>query len=115
MPSGEPYSEQFYGAHEEGSERSAREIVPLVLDIVRPRSVVDVGCGTGTWLSVFTECGVIDVWGVDGEWVNRKKLRIPAERFLSWDLQIPLRMERDFDLVVSLEVAEHLAAEHAET
>ncbi|MBA3441204.1 MAG: hypothetical protein H0T92_15175 [Pyrinomonadaceae bacterium] len=42
-------------------------------------------------------------------------LQIPVEDFLKFDLQKPLRLDRQFDLVVSLEVAEHLPSQCAET
>ena len=34
---------------------SAHRIVPLIIGLVRPTSVIDVGCGTGTWLGAFTD------------------------------------------------------------
>ena len=111
----ECYDEQFYREQCEASLRSAREIVPLVLELIRPRSVIDVGCGVGAWLSVFRERGVYDIWGVDDHWVDRKQLQIPEERLQSHDLKKPFRMDRQFDLVVALEVAEHLPEACAET
>lgn len=111
-----PYTEDFYAARRKDNIRSsARVIVPLVLELVQPRSVIDVGCGTGEWLSVFEEHGVADVWGVDGGWVNKKRLEIAEERFVPFDLEQPFHMDRRFDLVVSLEVAEHLSQERANT
>ena len=47
VDSGLPYSEKFFRALEAGSLQSAKEIVPLVVEFLRPTSVVDVGCGTG--------------------------------------------------------------------
>src|SRR5215211_2308030 len=114
-----PYTEDYYAARRIGdirpSARSARVIVPLVLELVQPKSVIDVGCGTGEWLSVFEEHGVEDVWGVDGGWVSKEMLEIAQERFVPFDLEQPFHMDRTFDLVVSLEVAEHLPEECANT
>jgi cyclopropane fatty-acyl-phospholipid synthase-like methyltransferase len=82
----------------------------MVLHYIPARSVIDVGCGQGTWLAVFREHGLEDVWGVDGDHVDRGQLEIPAEQFQAADLTHPLTVNRRFDLVVSLEVAEHLPA-----
>jgi ribosomal protein L11 methylase PrmA len=57
------YSEDYYAVRKEGTRSSAEVIVPLVLEVVKARSVIDVGCGTGEWLSVFKEHGVEDIWG----------------------------------------------------
>ena len=97
------------------SEQSARRIVPYVLELVRPHSVVDVGCGVGPWLKVFAELGVRDFVGVDAEYVPREALRFDASRFVAADLTKPLTLDRTFDLAVSLEVGEHLGAESAGT
>lgn len=110
-----PYPLNYYQALEEGALRSAREIVPMVLNIVRPRNVIDIGCGLGTWLSVFNEHGLNDIVGVDGSWVEQDQLRFPREHFLVADLRQSFNVEREFDLVVCLEVAEHLPIDSAET
>lgn len=110
----QPYTAQFYQQQKAGSKRSAQVIVPLVLRLLQPRHVIDVGCGVGTWLSVFRDLGCEDILGVDGDHVDKGMLQIPAERFFTFDLTKPLRLDRQFDLVVSLEVAEHLPAQCAE-
>ena len=107
------YTNGFYRDYVDGSRRSAREIVPLVLDLVEVNRVIDVGCGLGTWLTVFREHGVKDVYGIDGDHIDVGMLEIPKSRFLPLDLQRPFRMDGQFDLVVSLEVAQNLPHECA--
>jgi SAM-dependent methyltransferase len=103
-----PYTLEFYENLVSGSRRSAEVVVPLVLERMPVQSVVDVGCGTGTWLSVFSGIGVERVHGIDGEWVTPAILEIPPRCFSRADLTRPLLLDEEFDLVVSLEVAEHL-------
>jgi SAM-dependent methyltransferase len=103
------YNDNFFHYHEEESRRSARLSVPAVLEFIQPGSVVDVGCGNGTWLAEFFAAGVRDYLGLDGDYVNRSLLLIEPERFLPRDLAQPFSLERTFDLAVSVEVAEHLA------
>jgi SAM-dependent methyltransferase len=91
---------------------SARAVVPLLIDLVRPASVVDLGCGTGAWLQVFREHSVDDVVGIDGPHIDPAQLRIPEEQWLAADLASPPRLERRFDLALSLEAA-HYAPEDA--
>ncbi|HEX7126055.1 MAG TPA: class I SAM-dependent methyltransferase [Thermodesulfobacteriota bacterium] len=109
------YTDHFYGDQRERSRESAREVVPLLMRLVRPRSVVDVGCGVGTWLSVFRDHGVSDTLGIDGDYVDTRLLEIPEASFRRHDLTTPFRLDRQFDLVLSLEVAEHIPPAHAET
>ncbi len=85
------------------------------MQAVQPRSVVDVGCGTGTWLAEWLALGVTDVLGVDGDYVPRDRLEIPEALFAPRDLRQPLRLDRRFDLAQSLEVAEHLPPPRAES
>jgi len=103
-----PYTSEYYQDLRDCARRSAQAAVPLVLKLLAPRSVIDVGCGEGTWLSVFREQGVADICGVDGDYVDRQRLEIPADCFLARDLAQPLRLGRRYDLATSLEVAEHL-------
>jgi SAM-dependent methyltransferase len=108
------YSNEFFAGQVEGSSRSASVVVPMVLSLLpEVRSVVDVGCGVAPWAAEFAAKGVPEVWGVDGDYVDRSQLRIPSERFLPRDLTKPLQIERRFDLAVCLEVAEHLPESRA--
>jgi SAM-dependent methyltransferase len=109
------YSEDFFTGQSEGSRRSAAAVVPLVRSLVgEVTSVLDVGCGVGTWLAEWKRLGV-DVTGYDGDYVDRSALQITADEFVPVDLgdaaSVPCRR---VDLVMSLEVAEHLDAVQAE-
>lgn len=109
------YNEDFYASQREGSNRSAKVVAPILNDIVRPASVLDVGCGVGTWACEFVRLGVPVVRGIDGDYVDRAALMIPSDFFTSADLKVPFDLGRQFDLVVSLEVAEHLPSSSAAT
>lgn len=108
-----PYSDSFFDGIDEGCFRSAEVIVPLVYELVRPRSVVDVGCGRGLWLRAFRQNGVESILGIDGDYVSRDKLAIPAECFRAVNLAERIKLNEHFDLAVSLEVAEHLPKSRA--
>jgi SAM-dependent methyltransferase len=109
-----PYGSDFFRRLDAPTLDSARIVVPLLLTIIQPKSVADIGCGTGGWLSVFREHGIEDVTGVDGDYVDRGLVHIPSERFIAADLRKPLHLGRRFDLVVCLEVAEHLPSKSAD-
>ena len=92
--------------------QSARAVVPLIMSLTAPMSVIDVGCGPGNWLAAFRERGITDIFGVDQHDYGAD-LRIPHDRFQVVDLNKPFQSERKFDLVICVEVAEHLAPESA--
>ena len=112
------YTRSYFEGLQDAALRSAEVVVPQVMAWVQPRRVIDVGCGVGAWLSVFKREGAEEVVGVDGPWVDPGLLEIDEERFRAADLREPLRLPvplaGPFDLVVSLEVAEHLPPDAAE-
>ena len=102
------YKQSFYSNRHENTVYAAEKIIQILTDYIKPKSVVDVGCGTGTFLSVFHKNGVTDITGIDGDWIDRKLIEIPRKKFMPHDLTIDLHLPRRFDLAMSLEVAEHL-------
>jgi SAM-dependent methyltransferase len=110
-----PYTSTFYKTYQQESQGSARGVLPHVLRMFAPTSVVDIGCGVGTWLSVLSEFGVARTLGVDGAYVDKDQLLIDRAAFRSHDLSTPLGLGERFDLAVSLEVAEHIVAASAGT
>jgi SAM-dependent methyltransferase len=104
------YSEAFFRSCTDPSLRSAKQIVPFITQLTACESVVDVGCGLGTWLSVFGQLGMQDFLGIDGPYVTVEDLLIPKDRFMAADLMDPPQLGRTFDLALCLEVAEHIPA-----
>ncbi|QEH34353.1 hypothetical protein OJF2_28900 [Aquisphaera giovannonii] len=107
------YDSEFFSGHLAESLRSARAVVPYVVSLLSPQSVIDLGCGVGTWLRAFEEQGVTSFLGLDGDYVDLDALEIPRDRFLPRDLTRPTGVTDRFDLAMSLEVAEHLPPEWA--
>jgi SAM-dependent methyltransferase len=108
------YSEEFYKMIEGYSRNAADAILPLLLDLFPNPSVVDIGCGNGTWLKGFQDRGVTDFLGVDGSYVDAKILKIPTTNFQSADLSQPLSIDRKFDISMTLEVGEHIPTESSD-
>ncbi len=106
------YGADFYRFLASFAARSADEIVPLLSAVLPIHSVADFGCGQGAWLSVWRKAG-ITVMGVDGSYVDRLHLMIDSSEFRAADLSQRIDLGRRFDLVQSLEVAEHLPRQRA--
>jgi SAM-dependent methyltransferase len=92
------YGTAFFADQTPGSERSARSVLPIAIELLHPASVVDIGCGSGVWAAQAGALGIDDHLGVDGH-TPPGSLRIEPDRF---------------DLVLCLEVAEHLPPEAAD-
>lgn len=107
------YSTDFYDYIDAGSRASADVVAALILGEIEIKSLLDVGSGHGAWAAEWMRAGVKDVIAVDGDYVAREQLAIPSDRFVAHDLAIPLDLGRKFDLVQSLEVAEHLPGDCA--
>lgn len=103
-----PYDDEFYRVNVTPSLNSAKFILSHLREIYPFKSVVDVGCGRGTWLAAAHALGAQTVWGYDGPWVDPSDLLHPGIEFRQKDLAKPLVIGRKFDLAISVEVAEHL-------
>lgn len=80
--------------------------IRAALDLLAPKSVLDLGCGSGLYPLLYRHCGVLDVLGVDG--MELEATVLDAGTYLKADLQHPFDAGRKFDVVICLEVVEHL-------
>ena len=78
------YAEEMY--ERDRTVESAQILVPMVMALIHPTSVVDVGCGRGAWLAQFKADGVEKIVGLDGEYQKQSMLRFPLECFRPTDL-----------------------------
>ena len=76
--------------------------------------VVDVGCGTGNWLSNFEKFGAKKILGIDNYVNDTDLLEIKEDQYLKHDLTRPVELNERFDLALCLEVGEHLPENSSE-
>lgn len=103
------YPEEYYNT------RSAEAVLAMLVQMFHPASVLDVGCGNGSWLTVAKQLGIGDVLGVDLHEELPQSWPLEARAYRRQDLSQPFDLGRQFDLILCLEVAEHLPPEAAET
>lgn len=115
MIENEKYNKAFFTQMEEHAYRSARVVIPLVNELFKPGSVIDIGCGTGAWLKAWNEIGIDDFLGVEGPYVQNQRVLIPPDKIIYKDLKQSLDLGKKYDLAMSLEVAEHLPASNADS
>ncbi len=107
------YGSETFDPRVDPSWGSAKVVAPIVMDMFQPKTVVDVGCGVGAWLRAFGDLGVRDLTGVDGDYIDSKRLLISADQFVPHDLRRSVPPLGRFDLAVCVEVAEHLPRERS--
>lgn len=108
------YDIDFFMEIRYGSVQSAEAILSRVFNYLPHKSVVDFGCGTGTWLWVAKAFGAQKVLGIDGTWVPKNLLMIDEQEFLPANLEAGVSVPHKFDLAISVECAEHLSPNAAD-
>ena len=117
------YDIDFFMEIRYGSVQSAEAILSRVFNYLPHKSVVDFGCGTGTWLWVAKAFGAQKVLGIDGTWVPKNLLMIDEQEFLPanleagvsvphiWGTQFAIEKNREFLRTALLQRKEIVVAE----
>ena len=114
------YTADFYTQQGAASDISAQIVVPFLAELLKPASVVDIGCGMGYWPRAFARAGVPVSHGVDGAWTHAGTVLTPGKDLFEFDFgQAPLPLRPNlplarYDLATSFEVVEHIAPERAD-
>ncbi len=103
------YDDAFYAGPgcSQGLEHSAA-VAKLLAEAFAPQSVFDFGCGQGALLAAMADLGV-SAFGCEGSVHGVRRCPSSVTVFQA-DLRKPLAVNRSFDLVTCVEVAEHLPA-----
>lgn len=105
------YPDDFYANRRAHTAHAASRIFAALPERLLRNRVADIGCGTGTFL---VASGASYQFGIEGDWVRPDMLDHPAIAFENRDLEQRFSGP-GVDLVLSLEVAEHLSPARAES
>lgn len=108
------YNESYYKKHETGSYQSAYRILKYLKSFINFHSVIDLGCGMGTWGKALNDLGINDFLGVDKHPYDSAYMLIPTIQYKQFDLEKKLSLSYKADLAISVEVAEHISFEYSD-
>jgi SAM-dependent methyltransferase len=95
------------------NRHTAAVVFGLLDRLLTINSVLDLGCGIGTWMEVALKKPERTVLGVEVDAFAPQDLLVPAETIINASIGRPLDLHRRFDLVLCLETAEHIEQEFA--
>lgn len=103
------YDKDFYERHTAYYDRAIPFFTAFMKDAFTFESICDLGCGPGDFLRELQN--ERDVCGVDFSVGAAQVLKIDPSKYVEADLTKPLPFQRHYDVVMSLEVWEHLHPE----
>jgi cyclopropane fatty-acyl-phospholipid synthase-like methyltransferase len=90
---------------------TTEEVVAELVDRYNPNNVIDVGCAIGVYMQEFEKYGV-DVSGIEG--AEKAVENAVVDGIVHADLRDPVPITKTADLVLCIEVAEHLHPKYAD-
>jgi len=108
------YTQDWYAeGRDKILDRDVEQFCRVLWERLEPESVADVGCGQGVYLECFQALGVKCMLGIEGTDNALKDAVVPF--IVKHDLRVPFSHPQQYDLVLSIEVAEHIHGAHAGT
>lgn len=107
------YDQKFFNNTLKFENSSAKAFVGILIKYFEPKSVIDIGCGIGIYLTEFNNSR-IEILGFDGSPAAIADSLV-GDKIKLHDLCRPFKLNRQFDLCLCLEVAEHLKSTCSQT
>lgn len=101
----------MYEEHLPDSRAVDQGLMKSLMQTYKPLKTLDLGCGLGYFVAYLREQGV-DAWGVEAEDLE-EVFKSPGHQ-IKKDLSQPFDLQEKFDLVVCLEVVEHIPRDFEE-
>lgn len=110
------YDDAFFDNRRSGyREEAYRRMAQTIVELFRPQSIIDVGCGDGSLLRYLCVYNVA-CQGIEGSDAGVKRCLEAGIPVIKMDLRWPntKQIGRHFEMAICLEVAEHIPSDYAE-
>ncbi|MCS4161422.1 2-polyprenyl-3-methyl-5-hydroxy-6-metoxy-1,4-benzoquinol methylase [Salinibacter ruber] len=87
----------------------SKALAMIIIREFNPQSIIELGCGSGRLLYPYYEQG-IEVMGVDASQNAKSVSKLPDNRFEIADLKEKYQPSKTYDIVMCVEVLEHIPA-----
>ncbi len=105
------YNDKYYERHFAQYRKWENKIGEYLYEELKPNSVLDLGCGVGSYLEGFLNAGCKNLLGIELSFSDVEKYIVEDIRshIIEGDVTTSLNLNRKFDCVISFEVGEHIA------
>lgn len=103
------YDKKFFIKHLNDEWLMENKLISeLIYDKFKPKSVVDFGCGSGSYLYFFSKLGVNKLKGFEGSQKAIELALIDKKNIDKCDITKKIELDETYDICICFEVAEHL-------
>ncbi len=104
------YSDKYYKRHFIQYREWENKIGEYIFNVFNTKSVLDLGCGVGSYLEGLYISGCKDLLGIELNFNNAKKYLVNdiSSFVIEGDVTKEINLDRKFDCVISFEVGEHI-------